>query len=161
MSEKIKVLFVCLGNICRSPAAEALFAHHIKLAGIGDYFEIDSCGTGGWHAGELADERMRNTATNRGIEITHLARQLTSIDFEYFDYLLVMDHQNLADLKAISEQKQKNFYLITDFTQDFLSQIIPDPYFGDIKGFEKVFTLLDKVTNQVANTIFHQHKAKH
>lgn len=160
MSEKIRVLFICLGNICRSPAAETLFAHHVASRSMDDLFEIDSCGTGGWHAGERADERMRSTAIRHNLEITHRARQIKSEDFEIYDYLLVMDYQNLADVKALNQKMSHKVAMITDYSRDFTAQIIPDPYFGDMEGFENVFTLLKKVTGQVADTIIHKHSAK-
>ncbi len=160
MSEKIKVLFVCLGNICRSPAAETLFAHHIASRSKDHLFEVDSCGTGGWHAGEKADDRMCKTANGHQLEITHRARQIKMEDFVNFDYLLVMDYQNLADVKALNEEMSHKVAMITDYSRDFTAQIIPDPYFGDMEGFENVFTLLKKVTGQVADTIIHKHSAK-
>lgn len=159
MPEKIKVLFICLGNICRSPLAEALFENHVRILGKEHLFEIDSCGTGGWHQGEPADKRMIKTAESHQISITHKARQILDTDFEYFDYLMVMDHQNLSDVKSINSDFGHKAVLITDFTEDFQSQIIPDPYFGDIHGFETVFRLLEEVTGQVANTIINQHRA--
>lgn len=157
MANKIKVLFICLGNICRSPAAEILFAQKIQLLGMQEFFEIDSCGIGNWHKGEMADERMRQTASENGLDIKHLARQITLEDFKYFDYLLVMDYQNLKDVKDLCNQHQEKIFLISDFTQDYLTAIIPDPYFDSMKGFKNVFNLLDKVTLQVANTIIYKH----
>lgn len=155
--DKINVLFVCLGNICRSPAAEILFQSHINKLGKTSMFNLDSCGTGGWHAGEKADKRMRQIAETNGLLISHRARQIEPNDFLKFDYILAMDQQNLKDLKALNSQNNSNIYLIGDLTNDFLSQNIPDPYFGDMKGFENVFSLLNKVTSQVANTILYKH----
>ena len=154
---EIKVLFVCLGNICRSPAAEILFEHHLKLLGKESLFYLDSCGTGGWHQGEKADKRMRQTAEANGLTIIHKARQILQEDFSKFDYILAMDDQNLKDLIAMNEAARKKIFLLSDLSEDYLSQNIPDPYFGDMKGFENVFNLLNKVTSQVANTILHKH----
>jgi len=157
MEEKIKVLFVCLGNICRSPVAEILFEHHLKLLGKASFFYLDSCGTGGWHQGELADKRMRQTAEANGLSITHRARQILEEDFSKFDYILSMDDQNMRDLLTMNEAGSKKIFLLSDLSEDYISQNIPDPYFGDMKGFENVFTLLNKVTSQVANTILYKH----
>ena len=154
---EIKVLFVCLGNICRSPAAEILFEHHLKQLGRESFFYLDSCGTGGWHQGEKADKRMRQTVEANGLAITHRARQILEDDFSNFDYILAMDDQNLKDLIAMNEAARKKIFLLSDLSEDYISQNIPDPYFGDMKGFENVFNLLNKVTSQVANTILHKH----
>ncbi|MDI1235709.1 MAG: low molecular weight phosphotyrosine protein phosphatase [bacterium] len=160
MNKKINVLFVCLGNICRSPAAEILFNNHIKGLGKESMFYVDSCGTGGWHEGEKADKRMRQTAEASGLEILHRARQIKSLDFDQFDYILAMDDKNILDLKVMSEKNAEKIFLLSDLSTDYLSQNIPDPYFGDMKGFENVFNLLDKVTKQVANTILYKHSKK-
>jgi protein-tyrosine phosphatase len=157
MDEKIKVLFVCLGNICRSPAAEILFEHQLKLLGKESLFYLDSCGTGGWHQGEKADKRMRETSEANGLSIIHRARQILPEDFSNFDYILAMDDQNRKDLIAMNEAASKKILLLSDLSEDYISQNIPDPYFGDMKGFENVFNLLNKVTSQVANTILHKH----
>lgn len=157
MAAKTKVLFICLGNICRSPLAETLFNHHIRLVGRSADFIVDSCGTGGWHAGEKADPRTRRTAEKYDIEITHRARQLSDEDAENFDYLLVMDKNNLNDVNARFENIGNKVSLITDLTPSFKGRIIPDPYFGDDTGFDQVHKLLDKVTKELADTLIHQH----
>ena len=100
---------------------------------------------------------MRQTAEANGLSITHRARQILKEDFIKFDYILAMDDQNLKDLLALSEGPYKKISLLTDLSDDYLTQNIPDPYFGDMKGFENVFSLLNKVTSQVANTILHKH----
>ncbi len=158
MSEKISVLFICLGNICRSPLAESLFAHHVRSLGKEELFEIDSCGTGNWHQGESADSRVLKLAEKYNLEISHTARQIVQEDFTIYDYLLVMDYQNLLDVKSLNSELSHKVALITDYSKDFTAQIIQDPYFGDIQGFENVYKLLDKVTSQVANTIILQHQ---
>lgn len=157
MKAKINVLFVCLGNICRSPAAEILFEKHISRLEKTSLFHLDSCGTGGWHQGEMADKRMRQTAESNGLKITHRARQIVADDFLKFDYILAMDEQNLKDLRAMNEEANSKILLLSDLSVDYTSQNIPDPYFGDMKGFENVFNLLDKVTSQVADTILYKH----
>ncbi|MES2617614.1 MAG: low molecular weight protein-tyrosine-phosphatase [Bacteroidota bacterium] len=137
--------------------AETLFNHHLEKAGKSADFMVDSCGTGGWHAGEKADQRMRQTAEKHGLSITHRARQIQDTDPETFDYLLVMDQQNLIDVTDRFVNTQKKVSLVTDLTQSFRGKIIPDPYFGDMRGFEEVFQLLNNVTRELADQLIHQH----
>lgn len=151
----MKVLFVCLGNICRSPLAEGLFLHHVKTRGLEDRIQADSCGTGNWHAGELADPRMRKTASMRGIELTHRARQLRDSDFEEFDYILVMDHQNKQDVLNRTSDHAHKVRLISDFHQSYNGMIVPDPYFGDQKDFDEVFDMLNSITENLVHFIQH------
>lgn len=151
-------LFVCLGNICRSPLAEALFrAHFTKLKPNSDFL-IDSCGTGGWHAGELPDIRMRDTAKSNGLELTHKARQLKLSDFTEFDHLLVMDHENYRNVVDLSPQHKNKVNLITDFSTSYKGLIIPDPYFGNENDFKDVFKLLNEVSSEVAQHFHKQYK---
>ena len=134
-----KVLFVCLGNICRSPAAEGVLHSMVDL---GD-FTIDSAGTSGFHQGEPADSRMIEHARKRGLDLTSLSRQFVVNDFDRFDYILVMDDKNLRDvLKMASVDQAKKVRKITDFSQKFKYDHIPDPYYGGAKGFDLVLDLL-------------------
>lgn len=142
----MKILFICLGNICRSPLAEGLFKHHVSNLGFENQYTIDSCGTGGWHAGELPDIRMRNTAASNGINLTHKARQLKHSDFDNFDFLLVMDHQNYEDVVSLRSDMAHKVHLVSAFNNEFKNQIVPDPYFGTQEGFDEVFDMLDKIT---------------
>lgn len=142
-----KVLFICLGNICRSPAAEGVFAHLVKEAGLLDYFEIDSAGTSAAHEGELADERMRGHARARGIELTSISRQyLGEKDLEYFDHILVMDKSNYKGVISRDSQGQylNKVEMFTDYLQHLNFSEVPDPYYGGAEGFERV---LDIVTD--------------
>ena len=104
-----KILFVCLGNICRSPAAEAIFIHKISENNMLNKFHVDSAGTGGWHVGRKADSRMRQAASMRGIEIKSLARQIQLDDFNNFDLILTMDNSNLEDVMSLARQLNTGF----------------------------------------------------
>ncbi len=145
--KKISVLFVCLGNICRSPAAEAIFISLLEKKGLTDAFIIDSAGTGSWHVGKKADSRMRIAAERRDIKILSRARQITTKDFAEFNYILAMDDSNFSNIQDL-----KNRTLSTDFAsikkiQNFRSVYnedeVPDPYFGGDEGFDHVLDILE------------------
>ena len=138
---RIGVLFVCMGNICRSPAAEAVFRQKAAERGVLDAFSIDSCGTGGWHAGERADARMRAAASARGIDITSRARQITPQCFDSFDHVLCMDDNNLRHLRAMPGGDKA--VLLMDHGAGAHDRHVPDPYYGGDDGFELVLDLLD------------------
>ena len=148
---KTKILFVCLGNICRSPAAEAIFLFKLKEKQLLDKFQVDSAGTGGWHAGNLADSRMRRSALNRGVIIESLARQITLNDFHKFDLILTMDNSNLKDVKDLSSQLDKPFNAqiepIVQFAKNTNLLEVPDPYYGGENGFNEVLDLLEDAIN--------------
>ncbi len=141
-----KVLFVCLGNICRSPSAEAVFKGIVRKEGLADEFEIDSAGTLGWHAGEPADPRMQLHAIKRGYKLTSLSRQFNpDTDFDYFDYIIGMDDSNISNLRSMArtEDDLGKIYKMTDFSREFAFDEIPDPYYGGDAGFELVLDLLE------------------
>lgn len=141
----IKVLFVCLGNICRSPAAEGIFKHLVKAEDRLSQFEIDSAGTSRNHSGELPDKRMREHALKRGIVLDSHARQFQPDDFERFDYILVMDDKNLKDVLALANSEQTSKVIpFVKFCSSFQITHVPDPYFSGPEGFEHV---LDIVTD--------------
>ncbi len=158
MNSQVSVLFVCLGNICRSPLAEALFLKHINDLQVSELFNVDSCGTGNWHAGELADIRTRNNASVNGINMTHRARQITLNDFDNFHHIFVMDENNLRDVKQI-HSNHPCIQLITENTQ-YKGKIIPDPYYGNENDFKYVFNLLNEVTLQLASQLIKQYQLK-
>lgn len=146
-TDKIKILFVCLGNICRSPMAEGLFLKHVREAGLDDAIEVDSAGTSGWHIGELADPRMRETATKYGIELVSRSRKLVEADYSTFDYIIVMDKQNIKDaedLMSLVEAPKAKIELMREFDDIDVGQDVPDPYFGGKQGFEHVYSMLDR-----------------
>lgn len=145
-SKPRKILFVCLGNICRSPAAEGVFAKFATEAGLAAQgVTWDSCGTGGWHAGDLPDPRMIAAAAKRGYTLTHRARKITPEDFKDFDLLLTMDNANLDDLCRIAPNHAVKFKIkpLADYLRVMESPIIPDPYYDGPEAFENVLDLLE------------------
>ena len=142
-----KILFVCLGNICRSPSAEAVMKYYVKERGWEDRFFIDSAGLSGWHSGEPADERMRQHAENRGYELTSRSRKFyPPADFKEFDMIIGMDDQNIRDLRALADTEEElgKIHKMTDFCRHFSCRTaIPDPYYGGEVGFELVLDLLE------------------
>ncbi len=143
---KKRILFVCLGNICRSPSAEAVFRALIEKKGVAEEFEIDSAGTSGWHEGEPADRRMQHHAQKRGYHLTSLSRPVhPESDFETFDYIVAMDHENLNELKLMAPRTghKAKLFLMTDFAHNLSHDGVPDPYYGGENGFELVLDLLE------------------
>ncbi len=140
------LLFVCLGNICRSPAAEAVFLNLIKIKGVESKYVVDSAGTGGWHVGRSADSRMRAAAKRRNIPIRSIARQITSEDLNTFDLILTMDAENFADVKRLAQETNPHLIEkirpILSYAKRADLQNVPDPYYGGEAGFEKVLDLL-------------------
>ena len=140
----MKVLFVCLGNICRSPTAEGVFRRALEQAGLADDVEIDSCGVGSWHVGKAPDARAQQAALSRGIDLSSLrARQLTEQDFAEFDYVLGMDQDNLRAMRELKPaNSQAHVGLFLDFAGTPGAEV-PDPYYGGDEGFENVLTMIE------------------
>lgn len=144
MSAKIRVCFVCLGNICRSPTAEGVFRHLVSAAKLDGAFEIDSAGTAGYHSGEAPDARARAAGRRAGIPIGGQARQFLSADFERFDYVIAMDATNSADLTRLarSPDSVRKIRLLRSFDPAAPPQApIPDPYYGEASDFDAVLEL--------------------
>ena len=144
--EKKKILFVCMGNICRSPSAEAVFKGLIKKEGLEDQFEIDSAGTGGWHVGAPADKRMQTHAMKRNYNLDSISRQFDpETDFDRFDMIIAMDDENAGTLKkwVRNENDTAKIHKMTDFRQVWQYDEVPDPYYGGEEGFELVLDLLE------------------
>lgn len=158
--EKVKVLFVCLGNICRSPMAEGLFLHLIEKEGIGDRFEVDSAGTAGYHAGELADKRMRETAASHGVHLPSRARKFVKEDLDAFDYILPMDRSNMTNIERLTwpdAQHRAQVIMMRDFDPEPEDGNVPDPYYGGIRGFENVYQILLRSNQRLLEKIRQEH----
>jgi protein-tyrosine phosphatase len=143
--QKTKVLFVCMGNICRSPTAEGVFAKLLKDRRLEDHFMIDSAGTHAYHIGSEPDLRAQKAASDRGVELSHLrGRKVTGADFDRFDYILAMDGDNYANLIAIcpTEHKTKVKYFL-DYAPQLKTREVPDPYYGGKRGFEQVLDMIE------------------
>lgn len=144
----MKVLFVCLGNICRSPTAEGVFRRALERAGMADEIEIDSCGVGNWHIGKAPDARAQQAALQRGIDISGLrARQLSEQDFTQFDYVLGMDQDNLRAMRELTPaHSQAHVGLFLAFAGTPGAEV-PDPYFGGDEGFEQVLDMIEAASD--------------
>jgi len=141
-----KLLFVCLGNICRSPAAEAVMNHLVQNGGLDGKIICDSAGTGGYHSGEPADARMRAHGGKRGYNLTSIARKVyPDQDYTEFDYILAMDRANFGDLQRLAhgDELKDKLFLMCDFCSVCPEQEVPDPYFGGEAGFERVLDILE------------------
>ena len=141
----VRVLFVCLGNICRSPTAHAVFEHLVEAEGLADVIEVDSAGTGSWHVGAPPDRRAVAAAAERGYRMGHLrARQVQPDDIERFDYVLAMDHANLQDLRRkASRSLHARIRLFLEFGDSPGQDEVPDPYYGGEDGFGLVLDLVE------------------
>ena len=145
----LSVLFVCMGNICRSPAAEGLFRSLVEDRGLDQRIGVDSAGTLAYHAGERPDPRMRRAAARRGYELDGRARQVHDRDFQSHDLIIAMDRDNLRDLRAAAGPRQDRLRLLSDFLPPGSPVDVPDPYYGDGDGFERVLDMVEDACPEI------------
>jgi protein-tyrosine phosphatase len=152
--KQVKVLFVCMGNICRSPTAQGVFENLVREQGLIDRILIDSAGTHAYHIGNPPDQRSQAAARNRGLDLSgQRARKVEVLDFERFDYILAMDRANLEDLLRLAQQEQlERLHLFMRFASRWKVDEVPDPYYGGNSGFERV---LDMVEDAAAGLLEH------
>ena len=153
----MKILFVCLGNICRSPAAEGVFLHLLSERGLSEHFVVDSAGTGGWHVGNPADRRMQAAANRRGIQLPSRARQISLDDLSDFDLILTMDDANLSAVTSLASEAggraTARIRPMLSFARQFSETEVPDPYYGGDAGFEHVLDLLEDACSQLLDEL--------
>jgi|LakMenE18May11ns_1017448.scaffolds.fasta_scaffold9393057_2 protein-tyrosine phosphatase len=155
----MKILMVCLGNICRSPLAQGILEHKLKERNLD--WQVDSAGTGGWHSGEKPDKRSISIAKKYGIDISkQQARKLNGYDLENFDILYAMDASNLQDIKKLAQSKEElaKIRMILNESYPNENKIVPDPYYND-SGFEEVYQMLDKACEQIIINLTKEHEA--
>ena len=159
MKKKIKVLFVCMGNICRSPMAEGVFRHMVEQEGLAHIIKTDSAGTHAYHIGERPDKRAQETSKSHGVDISDLkARKAVIKDFHQFDYILAMDSDNYELLSDLSPEGMEScLSLFLDFAAELDKADVPDPYYGGIKGFEYVYDLVEAASTGLLEDIKNNH----
>jgi protein-tyrosine phosphatase len=146
--KKVRVLFVCLGNICRSPLAAAIFSDKVHKNGMEKWIEVDSCGTSDYHIGDDADPRTKANASANGISIAHCVRQLTKEDLRNFDFIFAMDRNNFQNIRKVSDSGSLDkIKMMRDFDPISKGGEVPDPYHGNEKNFQEVFGILDRSTS--------------
>lgn len=151
----IKVLFVCLGNICRSPTAHVVFESLVQREGLNKQIQVDSAGTGDWHIGHAPDKRASAAAAQRGYDMSALcARQFCAEDFERFDHILAMDENNLQDMLALAPASHRaSVGLFLDYGKRFKEREVPDPYYGGDAGFEQVLDLIEDASDELLRAL--------
>ncbi len=151
----VKVLFVCMGNICRSPTAEGVFANIVERQGLNDIIEIDSAGTHAYHIGNPPDPRSQECALQRGIDLSSLrARRVNKQDFNEYDYILAMDKDNYSELEEICpDELLEKLKLFMDFAPHLSNKEVPDPYYGGSNGFERVFDMVEEAAQGLLRDI--------
>lgn len=156
----VKVLFVCMGNICRSPTAHGIFDALIKKEGLDDLIEVDSAGTHAYHVGELPDRRSQQTALRHGMDLDYQhARKVLLKDMEIFDYILAMDESNLQELMRICpDEHQQKLSLLMSYAPHFGQQEVPDPYYGGDQGFEHVFDMVEEAAKGLLDDLRKRHQ---
>ncbi len=146
MAEPTRILFVCMGNICRSPLAESVFRHLARERGVEDRFELDSAGTSGYHVGAAPDRRSAATALGRGVEVTGRSRQLAAVDLRRFDYVIAMDADNLQEIEALHAAAggTARVHRLREWDPEGGGLDVPDPYYGGARGFEDVHDMVER-----------------
>jgi protein-tyrosine phosphatase len=160
-TDKLGVLFVCLGNICRSPLAEGLFRSQVDAAGLTEHFDIDSAGTSSYHAGDPPDPRTSSVARARGVELAGQSRQLKFADLERFDYVLVMDEENHSAVKRLAREKapRASIHRLREFDPESNGDLdVPDPYYGGERGFENVHDMVERATRALLEHLRTRHE---
>lgn len=158
--QKIRVMFVCLGNICRSPLAEGVFRKLVREHGLESQFEIRSSGTGDWHVGQPADRRMRATARSYSVDLEpHLGAQITFDDLAHYDHVLVMDKSNLNDVLYLDREDQfgHKVRLFREFDPEPDDFQVPDPYYGGDEGFRHVYEIVDRTARTFLHRLIEEH----
>jgi len=159
-SDSIRIQFVCLGNICRSPLAKTVFQDKVEEAGLEDQFEIASSGTGDWHVGDTADDRMRKTAQKHGHSLEdHRASQFQKEHLAAYDHIFVMDKSNLNDVLYFDEEEKHDgkVRLFREFDPDPGDYQVPDPYYGGRDGFETVYEIVDRTAETLLNRLIDEY----
>ncbi|MBR9861635.1 low molecular weight phosphotyrosine protein phosphatase [bacterium] len=144
-----RIMFICLGNICRSPLAEAIFQHKIKEKGIENKYYVESSGTAPYHINDLPDPRTRRVAKERGVHMEHLGQQFRSVDFERFDLLVVMDDSNYQNIKKLNPPENIEIVKMREYDPESKGDDVPDPWYGDYSDFEKCFDILDRACDNL------------
>ena len=152
MPHPTSILFICMGNICRSPIAEGLFLHSLRERGMLECFHVDSAGTGDWHAGERPDHRALEVAARNGVHLPSIARAVTSADFARFDHLICMDATNARELLARGAPREK-VRLLLSVDPAIGREEVPDPYYGGIADFELVFSLCERACGRLVDEL--------
>ncbi len=157
--KKVKILFVCLGNICRSPTAEGVFRYWVEQEGESSWIEIDSAGTHAYHIGSSPDSRAQQAARKRGIDLSSLrGRQAVAADFEEFDYLFAMDEENYTNLTFIAPHDKKDkIQMFLQYAKNFNESDVPDPYYGGEQGFEHVLDLIEDASQGLLEHLRNKH----
>ncbi len=141
-----KLVFVCLGNICRSPTGEGVFQHIVNEAGFGNYFEVDSAGTSAFHVGQPANSKSSDVADAHGVQLKSRARQFDKEDLDYYDLIIPMDNENRDNIYAMadSEEQKEKVQLLREYDPNPEDGQVPDPYYGGLEGFENVYQIVER-----------------
>lgn len=160
--KKTSVLFVCMGNICRSPTAEGVFRDLVTRSGLGNAIHIDSAGTHNYHIGKSPDARASAAAVQRGYDLSALrGRQVNGQDFQVFDHILAMDEENLSNLKRICPAGHEHkISLFLEYSRKFSEREVPDPYYGGPQGFERVLDMVEDAAQGLLNKLIQAHSLR-